>query len=107
MRVFLALLVITLCALAANAALTCFGDEEKCSAEECCIQVGNTPVGICKKKHEIDQICEMKPIKHLFKKHVFKVRCPCKDELKCVSSKGVIIGKFAGKCQENSGEEEE
>ncbi|GBM24521.1 hypothetical protein AVEN_254032-1 [Araneus ventricosus] len=53
MRVILACLVASLCVMAASAALTCFGDEEKCAEDECCIQLGNTFAGICKKHHEV------------------------------------------------------
>ncbi|GIX87441.1 uncharacterized protein CDAR_522311 [Caerostris darwini] len=107
MRVFLTCLVASLCVMAASAALTCFGDKEKCQPDECCIQVGNTPAGICRKRHDIDEICEMKPIKNLFKDHVYKVRCPCVEGLKCISSKGGLLGKLAGKCQQESGEQTE
>ncbi|GIX87444.1 uncharacterized protein CDAR_522321 [Caerostris darwini] len=105
MRVFLTCLVASLCVMAASAALTCFGDKEKCQPDECCIQVGNTLAGICRKRHDVDEICEMKPIKNLFKDHVYKIRCPCLEGLKCTSSKGGLLGKLAGKCQQESGEE--
>ncbi|GFY62779.1 uncharacterized protein TNIN_476321 [Trichonephila inaurata madagascariensis] len=105
MRFFLTCLVAALCVMAASAALTCFGDAEKCGEDECCIQVGNTPAGICRKRHDVDEVCEMKPVKNLFKDHVYKLRCPCLNGHKCVSSKGGLLGKFAGKCQVDSGEE--
>ncbi|KAG8182432.1 hypothetical protein JTE90_018315 [Oedothorax gibbosus] len=106
MRVILACLVASLLVMATSAALTCFGDETKCAEDECCIQLGNTFAGICRKRHVADEVCEMKPIKNLLKKHVYKVRCPCIEGLQCVGKEG-LIGKIAGKCQSDSGEQPE
>ncbi|CAL1288286.1 unnamed protein product [Larinioides sclopetarius] len=53
----------------------------------------------------VNEVCEMKPMTNLIKKHVYKLRCPCLEGLSCVSSKGGLVGKLAGKCQQESGEE--
>ncbi|KAG8182433.1 hypothetical protein JTE90_018316 [Oedothorax gibbosus] len=105
MKVILACLVVSLLVMATSAALTCFGDETKCAEDECCIQLANTLAGICKKRHDVGEVCEMKPAKNLLKKHVYKLRCPCLDSLKCVG-KGGLAGKVIGKCEKDSGEEE-
>ncbi|KFY00061.1 hypothetical protein O988_03538 [Pseudogymnoascus sp. VKM F-3808] len=82
----------------ASAATSCFLDEAKCSDNECCVQIGSTPFGTCKPHHEIGETCEMKPMHHLLKKHVYRIMCPCGEGLECHAKEG-IVGKVFGTCQ--------
>ncbi|KFM72188.1 hypothetical protein X975_13453, partial [Stegodyphus mimosarum] len=98
MKFALACIVLLATIMVASAALTCFGDEEKCGPEECCAQILRTNIYKCKPRLGEDEICEIKPMTHILKKHAYVNRCPCSEGLKCSSSKGGVIGKFLGKC---------
>uniref|UniRef100_A0A482ZE27 U12-Hypotoxin-Hsp1a_1 n=1 Tax=Hypochilus sp. SGP-2016 TaxID=1905178 RepID=A0A482ZE27_9ARAC len=106
MKVLLACVLLSVTFAVSYAGLTCMTDKEKCGPEECCVQLGM--IGHCKPLAKEDDVCEMKPAKHLFKDYVYKVKCPCNEAagLKCESSKGGVVGKFVGKCKlvDTSGE---
>ena len=103
MKAALVCAVLVVCVAVSYASLTCFGDEEKCGPDECCVRFG--PVGRCRPLLEEGKICEMKPAQHILKKHVYLYSCPCVKGMKCQSSKGGLVGKFLGKCQPTSDED--
>uniref|UniRef100_A0A4Q8K2H5 U44-Liphistoxin-Lsp1a_1 n=1 Tax=Liphistius sp. SGP-2016 TaxID=1905180 RepID=A0A4Q8K2H5_9ARAC len=105
MKITLAFVMLSVMFVAGHAfaALTCIRDEERCGADECCLNI--PPLIIkCKKLTEKGDRCEMKPMTNLIHKHVHMVKCPCAKGLKCVAKDKNFVGKFMGTCQDDSEE---